>query len=220
MWEIYQWECRPLLWHQERWCVKCDLQRGINQLCGHKSTGMGFSWVSLPERNGEKTTASCENGCVRWSACSTERMVKFVFFEATRGGECPPLLSYSGWITYPIFSAPAAHRPLLGPRQWSHVGGWEEGGEDRTGEDRRGEEKDPLLLLHIQKEEEKKKRETTGSISINHNAPAVFSSQSGGDLFQTHVETAYIPIPSPGERPPLQPPRRQRKEKKKKKRIK
>lgn len=27
------------------------------------------------------------------------------------------------WITYPIFSAPAAHGPLLGPRQWSHVGG-------------------------------------------------------------------------------------------------
>lgn len=56
---------------------------------------------------------------------------------------------------------------------------------------RRGEEKEPLLLLHIQKE-------TTGSISINHTPLqfALLNLEATSSHFQMHVETGYIPIPS------------------------
>lgn len=102
---------------------------------------------------------------VRWSACITWWMKRvYIYIKGNRGVSTPRLLK---WITYPIFSAPAAYRPLLSPRQWSHVGG------ERR--DWRGEEKQPLPLIHIQKK-------STGSISINYNAPSVCSSQSGANL--------------------------------------
>lgn len=58
----------------------------------------------------------------------------FCVFTPQVTGVCPPPRQLE-WITYPIFSAPAAHRPLLGPWQWSHVGGERrEGKEERRGE--------------------------------------------------------------------------------------
>lgn len=95
-----------------------------------------------------------------------------------RGVSTPRLLE---WITYPIFSAPAAHRPLLGPRQWSHV---------------KWEEKEPLLLLHI-------KKKTTGSISINHKPLqfAFLNLEATSRHFQVHVEIGYIPIPKKKRNP-------------------
>ena len=160
MWEIYQWECRPLLWHQERWCVKCDLQRGINQLCGHKSTGMGFSWVSLPERNGEKTTASCENGCVRWSACRTERMVKFFFFWSyQRGGvSTSPQLLRMNHLPH-IFCSGCSQTSPWSPTVKScwgvRGGGW---GQDRRGQERRGK-RPSAPASHSKRRREKKERD-------------------------------------------------------------
>lgn len=61
------------------------------------------------------------------------------------------------WITYPIFSAPAAHGPLLGPRQWSHV---------------EGEREQNLCCCFTFK------KELRGSISIAYNACADCSSHS------------------------------------------
>ena len=96
-----------------------------------------------------------------------------------RGVSTPRLLE---WITYPIFSAPAAHRPLLGPRQWSHVGS-----------ERR---KNPCCCFTL-------KKKTTGSISINHKPLqfAFLNLEATSRHFQVHVETGYIPIPKKKKNP-------------------
>jgi len=98
-------------------------------------------------------------------------------------GVCPPPRQLE-WITYPIFSAPAAHRPLLGPWQWSHVGGERrEGKEERRGERTSGAASHKKNL----------KKSPPDRFSIKHQA-AVCSSRATSKRTR---EAGYIPIAAP-----------------------
>ena len=169
MWEIYQWECRPLLWHQEQWCVKCDLQKGINQLHGHKSTGMGFHEFRCLKEKVRKLQLLVKMGVWDEVHAGLNEWLSLFFFKVPEGGlSTSPRLLRMNHLPH-IFCSGCSQTSPWSPTVKS-CWGWKEGGEDRTGEDRRGEEKDPLLLLHIQKKrarERERERERDHRIDFN-----------------------------------------------------